>query len=274
MKKKIISVFFALCMILALLPTVAFADGGGDIRDLNGDWHYLLPNGKEYAVSGDGWSWDGDGTLVLSGFTGKRLSLGYTTHLVLEEGSVNTFEIVKLNCVAGSPALKIEGGGELIATSHLDICQADGPVLLADNLQMTGGSKKEDNFPLTYDTNISELTINQIPKTSNGTEATYVRIGPASLSASQNPNSSANPDKLSKNTDGANTTQASNAAATWANNDKGWWIQYADGTYLTNEWYQSPTSGLWYYMGADGYMLTNTTTPDGYKVNAEGVWVQ
>jgi hypothetical protein len=27
-------------------------------------------------------------------------------------------------------------------------------------------------------------------------------------------------------------------------------------------------------MGADGYMLTNTTTPDGYPVNADGVWEQ
>ena len=33
-------------------------------------------------------------------------------------------------------------------------------------------------------------------------------------------------------------------------------------------------SSLWYYMGADGYMLTDTTTPDGYYVNADGVWVQ
>lgn len=63
-------------------------------------------------------------------------------------------------------------------------------------------------------------------------------------------------------------------AGYWASNDKGWWIQYNDGSYLTNAWYQSPASGLWYYMGADGYMLTNTTTPDGYTVNADGVWVQ
>ncbi len=46
------------------------------------------------------------------------------------------------------------------------------------------------------------------------------------------------------------------------------------GVYLTNAWFQSPVSGLWYYMGSDGYMLTNTTTPDGYKVNASGVWVK
>lgn len=80
--------------------------------------------------------------------------------------------------------------------------------------------------------------------------------------------------KFSRDNSVVNTTDTTNSAGTWASNDKGWWIQYADGTYLTNAWYQSPTSGLWYYMGADGYMLTNTTTPDGCKVNADGVWVQ
>ena len=70
------------------------------------------------------------------------------------------------------------------------------------------------------------------------------------------------------------TAQPTEKTASWASNDKGWWIQNSDGKYLTNDWYQSPTSGLWYYMGADGYMLTNTTTPDGHTVNADGVWVQ
>lgn len=79
--------------------------------------------------------------------------------------------------------------------------------------------------------------------------------------------------------DEAFTTTTSNTvtdkgAGFWASNDKGWWIQYNDGSYLTNAWYQSPASGLWYYMGADGYMLTDTTTPDGYYVNADGVWVE
>lgn len=77
------------------------------------------------------------------------------------------------------------------------------------------------------------------------------------------------------NANGSTTpTQPTEKTATWASDSKGWWIQYSDGTYLTNNWYQSPESGLYYYMGADGYMLTNTITPDGYTVNAEGVWVQ
>lgn len=65
-----------------------------------------------------------------------------------------------------------------------------------------------------------------------------------------------------------------NAVPSWKQDSKGWWVERSDGSYLVNEWYQSPESGLWYYMGADGYMLTSTTTPDGYTVNADGVWVQ
>lgn len=62
--------------------------------------------------------------------------------------------------------------------------------------------------------------------------------------------------------------------AAWAQNEKGWWVEYPDGSYLTNQWYQSPVSGLWYYMGADGYMMTNSQTPDGYLVDGNGVWIR
>ena len=70
------------------------------------------------------------------------------------------------------------------------------------------------------------------------------------------------------------TSASSQETSAWKQDGKGWWVERPDGSYLVNEWYQSPASGLWYYMGADGYMLTNTTTPDGYQVNADGVWVQ
>lgn len=37
--------------------------------------------------------------------------------------------------------------------------------------------------------------------------------------------------------------------------------------------------GKWYYFSmeegsANGMLLKNTTTPDGYKVDADGVWIQ
>ena len=30
--------------------------------------------------------------------------------------------------------------------------------------------------------------------------------------------------------------------------------------------------GNWYYFQADGSLLRNGTTPDGYKVNQDGIW--
>lgn len=70
------------------------------------------------------------------------------------------------------------------------------------------------------------------------------------------------------------SNSASTVSSSWASDANGWWIQNSDGSYLKDTWYQSPESGAWYYMGSDGYMLTNTTTPDGCVVNADGVWVQ
>ena len=32
--------------------------------------------------------------------------------------------------------------------------------------------------------------------------------------------------------------------------------------------------GSWYYFGSDGAMLANTVTPDGYKVGADGKYIQ
>ena len=63
-------------------------------------------------------------------------------------------------------------------------------------------------------------------------------------------------------------------AGTWQQDSTGWKVQSDGGTYLTSQWYQSPESGLFYYIGADGYMLTSTTTPDGYQVGADGAWIQ
>lgn len=48
-----------------------------------------------------------------------------------------------------------------------------------------------------------------------------------------------------------------------------WRYQNNDGSYATG-WVED--DGKYYYMGADGIMLTDTRTPDGYYVGADGVW--
>ena len=63
-------------------------------------------------------------------------------------------------------------------------------------------------------------------------------------------------------------------ASQWTQDAMGWKVRQDDGTYLTSQWYQSPESGLYYYMGADGYMLVNAITPDGFQVGADGAWIQ
>lgn len=69
-------------------------------------------------------------------------------------------------------------------------------------------------------------------------------------------------------------------AAGWQQNENGWW--YAtndDGTaWYANEWQWIDGNGDGvaesYYFDQNGYLLTNTTTPDGYTVNADGAWTK
>lgn len=60
------------------------------------------------------------------------------------------------------------------------------------------------------------------------------------------------------------------------------WFKDADGKWyyldavngdMKMGWLQD-TDGKWYYLGADGACLMNTTTPDGYQVDADGAWIQ
>ena len=57
----------------------------------------------------------------------------------------------------------------------------------------------------------------------------------------------------------------------WEPIDIGWKFKQEDGTYLSNSWRQD-SNGKWYYLNEDGWMLKDTNTPDGYHVDANGVW--
>ena len=87
----------------------------------------------------------------------------------------------------------------------------------------------------------------------------------------------------------------------WVMNEKGWWYSYDDGTWPSNSWVYLPWKDTyqWYYFNGEGYMFTgwheiggkwyyfskvndsslgamayDTTTPDGYKVDKDGAWIQ
>ena len=61
-------------------------------------------------------------------------------------------------------------------------------------------------------------------------------------------------------------------AAEWKQDSTGWWWQEDNGSYPTSTW--KNIGGKSYYFGADGYMLHDTTTPDGYKVGSDGAWIE
>lgn len=67
-------------------------------------------------------------------------------------------------------------------------------------------------------------------------------------------------------------------AGQWISNSTGWWWQNDDGSWPANswQWLDGNKDGIaeCYYFNSEGYMLANTATPDGYRVNANGAWVE
>ncbi len=59
----------------------------------------------------------------------------------------------------------------------------------------------------------------------------------------------------------------------WRQIDGKWYYLRSNGAMAKNYWEESQ-DGVWYYLGADGVMMTNTTTPDGYRVGADGAWTR
>ncbi|HHK7460216.1 TPA: N-acetylmuramoyl-L-alanine amidase family protein, partial [Streptococcus pneumoniae] len=53
--------------------------------------------------------------------------------------------------------------------------------------------------------------------------------------------------------------------------DKGLWYYLNESGSMATGWFT--VSGQWYYTYNSGDLLVNTTTPDGYRVNANGEWV-
>lgn len=66
-------------------------------------------------------------------------------------------------------------------------------------------------------------------------------------------------------------------AGQWQQNGTGWWYDNGNGTWPANTWQWIDGNGdgvsECYYFDGNGYLLTNTTTPDGEQVNADGAWI-
>lgn len=59
-------------------------------------------------------------------------------------------------------------------------------------------------------------------------------------------------------------------AGEWKQDQTGWWYDHGDSTYAQNGW--EWVDGRCYYFNQEGYCLLDTTTPDGYTVDASGAW--
>ena len=67
-------------------------------------------------------------------------------------------------------------------------------------------------------------------------------------------------------------------AAGWQQDAKGWWYGTNENntTWYANGWQWIDDGNRiahCYYFDENGYILTNTTTPDGYLVNEDGKWI-
>lgn len=59
----------------------------------------------------------------------------------------------------------------------------------------------------------------------------------------------------------------------WEAVGEDWKYRLEDGSYVTSAWKQT-ADGKWYYFNENSLMVTDQTTPDGYQVGSDGVWIQ
>ncbi len=68
------------------------------------------------------------------------------------------------------------------------------------------------------------------------------------------------------------------AFAAWHENGYGWWYDNGDGTYPVScwQWVDGNQDGTaeCYCFNSEGYIYTDTVTPDGYTVNRDGAWTE
>lgn len=67
--------------------------------------------------------------------------------------------------------------------------------------------------------------------------------------------------------------QAVKALGNWEQQGSVWRFRCLDGNLLTNAWLESLAEpGAYFYVDSSGTMLVNSKTPDGYDVDANGLW--
>lgn len=101
--------------------------------------------------------------------------------------------------------------------------------------------------------------------------ATLVLFGGAMTSYAIGPGENASQTAVAKPT--TYNQQAVKALGSWEQQGTTWKFRCLDGNLLTNAWLESLTeASAYYYVDGTGAMLINSKTPDGYSVDANGLW--
>lgn len=66
-------------------------------------------------------------------------------------------------------------------------------------------------------------------------------------------------------------------AGEWKHDSVGWWFSNGSNSYPASQWMwidgNNDGTAECYYFNQAGYLLVNTTTPDGYMVDGDGAWI-
>ena len=77
--------------------------------------------------------------------------------------------------------------------------------------------------------------------------------------------------------DGSSQVEIIETQGVWTEQNGRWWYDKGNGVYLQNGWYwidgNHDGRAECYYFDAEGWMAADCVTPDGYRVDANGAWV-
>lgn len=143
----------------------------------------------------------------------------------------------------------------------------------------------------------TNTTPNQPTVPGQGNQVNTTQNQPSAPGQANTNDTSQNQPTPGQSSDTSNTASSQNpqvgAAMGWAITPMGWCYKMDSGDYARNQWIMDGSSwyyfnetawmlsggwhqvgGIWYYFDTNGKMLSDTTTPDGYHVGADGAWVQ
>lgn len=146
MKKRLISLLVALCMAVTLLPVsaiTAWAEGGGQLKIVNGYPEGSRDSNGTYTIScsGDGWSYDGSTqTLTLDPSTPTTYDLKECGNIRQDQNSILCSAIIRENAtIVNGNFLDIDNPGPSI-TNHGTITSGAYSMPVINHGTITGGT--------------------------------------------------------------------------------------------------------------------------------------